>query len=538
MKTKLLLLALFICPFTVLGQSTYTPPSKPELRTDYVKNTNVLIQVLDSMYSYDYVTGAWEAVYKRCIQSRHWGTNGLPNEWHMSVFNKSLNDFELKVYEHYTYQNDTAEDVKEYLVKSYNTNINDWNSDSMYYYNLTGYYNSQFNEVVFRDVFISKGYDYTTNNYLYGSMARFTLKDDSLYDQVLSYGLNTASNQWVASARTKYEYNANNYLQKRLNQNWSVADEAFINDNQSFYIFQNGKMTQRVDQSWNGSSWENFIKVNNEFGTANELLSETDYTWDGVNSVWLPTYRTTFTYTTGLVTMRYVEQWDDMLDMWVEFRRTGYGYNASSLITLQTTENWTGTSWQYDSRYTYSYNSNDQTTLELEEEWDAVSSSWVNVYKYSYTYDGNNNLSGYLEQNWDDVSSAWRNFLKDEYTYDSNDNNTVYTNSDWDTGTNSWLYDYKLEFYYSQFDATSVNDIVGSSFGIYPNPSNGLISIDMRGNSFISITITDATGRVVIQDNEGHIAPLIDLHQYGAGMYIITMKDDTGKIQTGKIIVQ
>ena len=535
MRTKTLLIVLFILPFLSNGQEFFKIPVQLGSYSKYVNKSWGQVQVLDSTYCYNYNSGDWKEAWKKCITSRHWGTQGLPNEEVNYNFDDDLNSFVPVIYERTTFQNDSSLIPKEYFSKPFNSNINDWDNDTSYYFHFTGYYSKQFDEEIFRDKYMYKSYDYSTNNYTYGGKTIITLKDDTLYSQFENFDFNPATNKWKKYSKILFEYNSANYKQKMSTMLWDEPSQTYVNSDQEFYIFNNGNQIQRVEQDWNGSYWENTYKYVFEYGTNHELISSIEYEWDDLSSAWVPYEKFTYSYVAGLMTASIRQLWDDVSSTWENSSRITYSYNSSSLVTTELQETWTSGTWRNYYRNSYTYNSNNKLTSFIIEYWDNVSSAWIGSSKYTYAYDGNGNNTLYLYQNWDYMNSLWKNSHKTEYTYDSNNNNTLEIGYNWNNGLTVWEEDDKYVYYYSAFDATSINDIFSSNLGIFPNPTNGLINIDNPGD-YTSITITDATGKVILEQE--NFMPQIDLRKYGTGLYVISMKTHYGITKTGKVIVQ
>ena len=72
---------------------------------------------------------------------------------------------------------------------------------------------------------------------------------------------------------------------------------------------------------------------------------------------------------------------------------------------------------------------------------------------------------------------------------------------------------------------TSVNDTPASesSLTVYPNPATDKIQVSLRGNAPSEITITDMTGRTVIQGNTA----TLDVSALSTGMYMLTARYGT-----------
>jgi hypothetical protein len=76
-------------------------------------------------------------------------------------------------------------------------------------------------------------------------------------------------------------------------------------------------------------------------------------------------------------------------------------------------------------------------------------------------------------------------------------------------------------------------------FNVYPNPTKGLINIDLSkgSDSKSKMLITDALGRIVMSQDLAQGNNSIDLSSYQKGVYIINVQSD-GLTQTKKIILQ
>ncbi|MFH2095559.1 MAG: PKD domain-containing protein [Bacteroidota bacterium] len=72
---------------------------------------------------------------------------------------------------------------------------------------------------------------------------------------------------------------------------------------------------------------------------------------------------------------------------------------------------------------------------------------------------------------------------------------------------------------------------------IYPNPTDGKITVDLNAQAGCRVEITDVTGRVVIADLMAGNRKVYDLSGYGSGMYFVRLKY-TGYESVHKIIVQ
>jgi len=72
---------------------------------------------------------------------------------------------------------------------------------------------------------------------------------------------------------------------------------------------------------------------------------------------------------------------------------------------------------------------------------------------------------------------------------------------------------------------------------VYPNPSNGLFTIENK-ETIKQITLTDITGRAIFQQPITDLKTQIDISDFKKGMYFLNAIDDNKQINTIKIIIQ
>lgn len=536
MRTILFIFGIVLLPLVVASQSInkIDAPGIENTTTDFVKSTTGLVQVLDSMIYFEYNGADWDSTGKQCIVSRHWGTQGLPNEWAIYYYNETESRWDYRLYEHYTYYSDTAEIVHEWLVKPYNAYTMSLENDSLQYFDYLNYTSSQFGPMFRKLVYMN--YDFSTCNFTDGFRYDIEMLNDTLYSAYLMKAYNAATGEWNDYARLRFSYDANNYIQNQLIQIWSAADDAYVNSTQQFYTYQDGHGILTVNQNWNGSSWVNENKNIYTYTPAGLISTHCEQQWDNVNSAWVNKNLRTYTFSGGLETEYIYQLWNTVTDSWDNTSRRVYTYDVNGNKLTQKSYNWDGAAWENVERYTWTYNANNQVTLELYEVWNSGLTTWVNNTKDMYTYDGNYNLTQELFQNWN--GSSWVNYDKDDYTYDANDNKVLYIYSIWNVGLASWDQTDKTQYFYSEFDATSISDLTNKTFVAFPNPTTGYITINPKDKSYTDIIITDAAGRIILEKPMNETGSCINLKQYGSGLYNITLHDYSGNLNSTQVIVQ
>lgn len=75
-----------------------------------------------------------------------------------------------------------------------------------------------------------------------------------------------------------------------------------------------------------------------------------------------------------------------------------------------------------------------------------------------------------------------------------------------------------------------------SDFSVYPNPTNGIVTIENRSNAIVnSAQITDINGRIIRTSQVNEVSSSIDISDLSAGVYLMNIASDQGTI-TKKII--
>lgn len=194
------------------------------------------------------------------------------------------------------------------------------------------------------------------------------------------------------------------------------------------------KLVSSIDEYYNGTSWQKSRGVNYEYDSNNNLITQTGYTYDFLNSSWAfyektiyvydasnkvtlqteqswntttqkfeNSYRETTTYTSGKYAGGIVEDWNSTTANWDFNWKNVLSYNSNNLPDNAVFYNWNGLQWVLDSRETLTYNGVNKIISDLSENW--ISSQWVNSRKTLLTYDANNKIVTSRSADWDDFNS-------------------------------------------------------------------------------------------------------------------------------------
>ena len=235
------------------------------------------------------------------------------------------------------------------------------------------------------------------------------------------------------------------------------------------------KLLSSIQESYNGSSYQNYSGYNYEYDGNNNLITETyvewvnglwkikekvTYTYNANNKVvqelgqeWNATtnalensYRDTFTYANGNFTGQVAEIWEN--SSWVNEWKIDLTFNGNNLPVSLLSHNWVGANWVADERGQFTYNSNNKLTEELYEEWE--NSQWVNSSKSLYAYNLNHQMVSSRNATWDDFNNLYKEFYRTDYVLDGAGNRSSETDTDVNNN-NKW----KDEYTYDSFSLMS-----------------------------------------------------------------------------------
>jgi hypothetical protein len=229
------------------------------------------------------------------------------------------------------------------------------------------------------------------------------------------------------------------------------------------------KLLSSIQESYNGSSWQNYSGYNYEYDGNNNLITETyvewvnglwkikekvTYTYDANNKVvqelgqeWNATtnalensYRDKFTYTNGNFTGQVAEIWENSI--WVNEWKIDLTFNGNNLPVSLLSYNWVGANWVADERGKFTYNSNNKLTEELYEE--SGNSPWVNSSKSLYAYNLNHQMVSSRNATWDDFNNLYKEFYRTDYVLDGAGNRSSETDTDVNNN-NKWKDEYTYD---------------------------------------------------------------------------------------------
>lgn len=181
------------------------------------------------------------------------------------------------------------------------------------------------------------------------------------------------------------------------------------------------ELQSSVDQSWNGSSWDNNQAYNYEYDANNNLTTTTSYVWN--NGAWEELYKETYTYNSNnRATLFIYQEYDSNTSIYNNIFRDTYTYDSNNNPISLLSESWNGGQWVNDYRFDVNYVGGNIDNL-LEQYWNG--STWVNEGRGVVTNDSNNRIIQIVNESWN--NNTWE--LSDRDVITRNTNGLVLTNA-------------------------------------------------------------------------------------------------------------
>lgn len=107
-------------------------------------------------------------------------------------------------------------------------------------------------------------------------------------------------------------------------------------------------------------------------------------------------------------------------------------------------------------------------------------------------------------------------------------------------GTPTWYYLTRAPMVRMNFDPGNVNtitDVKQSIFNVYPNPTNGVFTIELDATEKHDITVNNALGQTVYSSTINDVITTINLSSYSKGVYTVELKNNNSTY-VEKVIVE
>ena len=81
----------------------------------------------------------------------------------------------------------------------------------------------------------------------------------------------------------------------------------------------------------------------------------------------------------------------------------------------------------------------------------------------------------------------------------------------------------------------SVTSISEAPIAIYPNPSNGIVHLDLQGKRIQNLKVVDVTGKIIAEKSRVNSTETVDLSNFSNGLYLVILQSENGT-QSFKVV--
>ncbi len=343
-------------------------------------------------------------------------------------------------------------------------------------------------------------------------------------------------------------YDSNGNLSIRLFQR--LSDNIWVNSYVHFFTYDdNGNVLTDLHQDWTNNEWVNNKRTTSTYDAHGNALTILHEEWNG--NVWANSYRETYTYDDNQNKLSLILE-VYQISNWVYSQKQTCTYNENGQLLTMVDEDWQNNDWVNTSRQTYTYDNNGNLSLLLSEEWQT--GAWQNIALSSFDYDSFGNQLNQITRVWQ--NSDWVNSGRFLYSYDENNNSVTGTferweNNSWqasgDAGLNvfsnqQYLFSFSFIYMY-EASFTSINTNlpkvpIESNIGIYPNPSNDYIEVNLPEKmTFSTLSVYNVLGNCLLKTQASGTSARIDIQSLAAGSYLLVVQSG-GEKRVSQFVVQ
>ncbi|MCX7696459.1 MAG: hypothetical protein N2Z72_02055 [Bacteroidales bacterium] len=533
MKQFYLSIFLTLFLFTCMSQSTKKLLEISPYSFFPIKSSQGMIRVLDStiLFTYNSSTLGWDPIRKTYVLSRHWGTDGWPNE----MVRYDFEDNTWKSRYLFTWQFFPNQKIEKHVIKAYNSFLESFR-DTLVFEHFNGY-KDQFNDSILLST-ISNYYDFNTNSISGGEKIISHMLTNSQYHEIISYGYNTATGNYdLNNYKISYEYTNNQLLQTKTTASWNASTAQYENNHRILYsYYSTGKIKSLTYQYMSSGVWLNNGKNHYTYNSNGYPETITSYSINSFNE-FVPYYKDSFCYSpTGKVTLNYIFRWDDLQKLWVNYAKMSKTYNGDDSIKTVLYENWNGTNWIPNCRGTYTYNAQGKLIQYVEEQYNTITSSWEDVLKFTWQY----HVTGQVEEHIIYTGSPLTPQFKETFSYDSYNNLNIHTNFFWDNMSSSWIPNDKLAYYWSDWNANALSEDPDVEITLSPNPVEDICFI-RSSLPVCKIDIYNSMGQILLsKGTDNSLSFSFDLSELKPANYFVcfSFTDSSNKKIIRSIIKQ
>ena len=375
--------------------------------------------------------------------------------------------------------------------------------------------------------------------------------DDDLKIEILRRNFDETEASWNVVERERFEYDINGNL--TLEQEEFVVDENWVNDERRIRTYDgNNNLLTYETQNWVDDEWQNFYRWSYQYDAANNNVLAIAEKW--CNPSWQNHRRIEYEFNGDHLRTQFISQsWEGAI--WENMNKNIYEYDVNQNYIIGQATSWNGVEWGNDFQFNNTYNTNDD--LEEALVFIYVDSALENNRRSILEYDQNNFLSKRVFENWNDTiwvferqhlhgfeangnelshsvqlwdGMEWDDLSLEMNTYDANDN-LIYIEFALAVFLDGNLNVESFEtLYYEIATNTNENYYLDSKLEIYPNPSNGIFNVEIKGEQFDlkSLTVVNTLGMPLVSKAISNLSEInkLDLSVLPRGTYFIHINSE------------
>ena len=151
----------------------------------------------------------------------------------------------------------------------------------------------------------------------------------------------------------------------------------------------------------------------------------------------------------------------------------------------------------------------------------------INPFAFYYYREGNTSApQGYFIQDYDSTSTNCSNFLFNTTRYAAHAGTSAWRNDQTSINMN---YSHLIWVAASGTSTMTIQDADLSTVSVFPNPSNGVVNVELNATTSAAVTVVDVLGQVIYSANTNFLAgqrQMIDLSNNAKGMYILSIEGE------------
>lgn len=461
-----------------------------------------------------------------------------------------------------------------YVEKSYNINNFDYDiEDSMGFFWGNNYRNNS-KEVI--ELYLKNlGFPYYFSNEIIENLSDiqllniyFPYQESDLYnissDSIKRYFWDEFDMEYKDYIKLLKTYNSQNNL---TNNSFYIVDgnDTYQEDFRMEITYNsNGLITENKTTKKELGVWENYVKINYEYDTHDNITVMKLDKWDMVSSDWISNIKYIVDYNNNDKMSEIIVMWSSGIAL-ENLLRVVFDYDQNGNVIEEQQLEWqeNNSVWEKDYKIAYSYDNGNNMIEKMSQHWDGF--SWINEDKEEYSYDGNGNLIKVIISDWD--NDIWNKVSKLILEYE-NGNRAGHIYSIWDQANSEYWEAFKIEYTYNSFG--QLKNLIGlenlgadfepsngaplvefeyeeyegpiavteleNNFEIYPNPTKNEIIIESESILFDEIRIVDITGKTLFHNVDPILSKknIINIEHLKTGLYYIILKKGD-KVQTKSI---